>query len=41
MSAKLPTKEEELCHLENRLKNKKYFPLQNKKLYMQFKNAYL
>lgn len=24
MSAKLPTKEEELCHLENRLKNKKW-----------------
>ena len=25
MSAKLPTKEEELCHLENGLKNKKWF----------------
>ena len=24
MSAKLPTKEEELCHLENGLKNKKW-----------------
>ena len=24
MSAKLPTKEEELCYLENRLKNKKW-----------------